>query len=104
MRQMMFSDHYLHIHAEVVRTPQDLHHAAYRILVLLFGELQQLHVDDHPVEILDVLYHHRFYADAIDGSVRRWPLHALGDLDPLPDALVMRNYEVAAPADAEFPH
>ena len=41
-------------------------------------------------------------ADAVDRGAGGRELHALGDLDPLLDALVVRHHVLAAPADVEF--
>ena len=69
------------------------------------AEIENLRRDDHAVQIFD-----RFH---LDGAARRrgapqrpcrGKRHAFGNFDPLPDALVVRNHEVARAADAELAH
>ena len=44
----------------------------------------------------------RLHADAVHGRTGRRKLHALGNLDPLLDAIVVRHHVLAAPTDAEL--
>ena len=102
VRQVVLADDDFDVHAEIVGVAEDLDHAADRSGAAL-GVLEQLDVDDHAVEFFD-------RGDLRGGStpmrsgLRRGGrnLHAVGDLDPLLQALVVRDHVSAAAADAEL--
>ena len=99
MRKLVLADDDLHIHAEIVGPAEDLDHAARLVFVI-----QQLHVHNHAVQLFDGRGLRRLHADAVDRRAGGRELHPLGDLDPLLDAVVVRDHVLAAAPDAEFAH
>ena len=102
MRQVVLADDDLDVHAEIVGVAEDLDHAAHGGCAAL-AELEQLDVDDHAVQ---VRRRSRPWAGSTPmrstAARRRRNLHAVGDLDPLLDAVVVRDHVAAAAADAEL--
>ena len=103
MWDVMLPDHDLNVHAEIVRPSQDLDHAPHRVFAV-FRELDNLHVDDHPIQIFRRLHLHRRHAHPIAALCSLGQLHAFRNLDPLADPLVMRRHEIPALANAKLAH
>ena len=101
VREVVFADDDFDVDAEIVGVAQDLDHAAHRTGAL-FRVLQQLHVHDHAVQLFDGSGLERTDADAVDGGAGGRELQAFGDLDPLPDAVVLRHHVGSMAADAEL--
>ena len=104
----MGADQDFDVDAEIVRTPQDLDNASHRPLVRA-AEVHNLRCDDHAVQILDGFHIQRASAHPMHGFALGWQGHlteslAVGNLDPLPDAVVVRDHEVAVAANAELAH
>ena len=101
VRQVVLADDDLDVDAEIVRVAEHLDNAAHGVLAPL-GVLHQFHVDDHAVEVLGRGDFDRLGADAVDLPQVAGDLHALGNLDPVLNALVVRHDGRAAPRDAEL--
>ena len=101
MRDMMLADDDLDVDAEVVRMPQHFDHAP-RGVAAIFREFENLDVDDHAIKIVGAGDVDRFHADAVAALGRCGQFHALGDVDPLIDSLVVRNDIRAAFTDLEL--
>src|SRR6266571_5559750 len=97
----MLADHDLDVDAEIVRTAEDLDDAADGGLAA-FRILEKLHVDDQAFHLGYFRDGDRLDADAVGGLAGGGNLHALGDLDPLLNALVVRGDEVPLATDVEF--
>ena len=70
--------------------------------LVAFRKLEDLDVDDHPVQFFYRLYLADRSANAIDRRLMAGDFHPFGDFDPLLDALVRRNNEIALALDAKF--
>ncbi len=101
MRDVMRTDENLDVDAEVVGQAEDFDDAADGT-VAVFAEVHDFGGDDHPVQILDRAYGDGGRAHAVDGHLAGGERHVFGDLDPLADALVMGNDEIARAPDAEL--
>ena len=101
MRDVMRTDENLDVDAEIVGQAQDLDDAAHRP-VAVFAEIQDFRGDDHAVQIFDGIHGDRRSAHAIDRHLPRGQRHVFGNLDPLADAFVVRNHEIARATDAEL--
>src|SRR5579875_412754 len=106
MRKMMFADQDLDIDTEVIRKPEHLHYAPDTMLTV-FGKLENFDVHDHPVQVFHVLDLRRGRTDAIHAHTigaggGRWNLHAFGNLNPLLNAIIRGDHEVAAPVYAKL--
>src|SRR5580698_10032971 len=101
MRDVMLPDHDLDIHAEIVRASEDLDNTPHGLAAIL-GKLQNLHVDDHAIQVFGRLHFHWRYAYAIATQHGGGLFHPFRNLDPLPDALVMRRHKVTALAYAKL--
>ena len=84
-------------------TPQDLDDAPRRPVAVV-AVIDDLSGDDHPVQVFFRVHFHRARAHAVDGPTAGGNRHALRNLDPLANALVMRNHIIAAAAHAELAH
>src|SRR5713101_3618059 len=97
----MLADHDLDVDAEIVRTAEDLDDAAYGGLAP-FRILEKFHVDDQAFHLGHFRDGDGLDADAVGGLAGGGNFHALGDLDPLLNALVVRGDEVPRAPDMEF--
>ena len=103
MRDVMRADQNLDVDSEIVRTPQNLDHAAGGPVAVV-AVIDDLGGDDHAVQVFFRMHFHRPRAHAVDGHAAGRNRHALGNLDPLADALVVRDHIIAAPAHAKLAH
>ena len=103
VRQVVLADHDFDIDAEIVRVSQDLNDAADGVAPLL-GKLDDLDVDDHAVEVGDLGGVEGLRAHAVRRRGTRRALEAVGNEDPLLDALVVRDHEIGFGLHAEFAH
>jgi hypothetical protein len=101
MRQMMLADHDLDVYAKIVRAAENFNDATYPGFIVL-GEFEQLDVDDQSFHIADVRDDDGFHAYAVDGRAARRDFHALRNLDPLVNALILRSDKIAAAPDVEL--
>ena len=70
--------------------------------VAVVAEVENLGGDDHAFQILDRRRPDCARAYAMRGSGFGGELHAFGNLDPLTDAVVVRDHELPFAADAKF--
>src|SRR5271169_1236258 len=103
MGDMMLADDDLDIHAKIVRMTQNFDDAADGVLAG-FGEFENFHVHDHPVQIFRPGHLDRGYANAIGILRSRRQFHALRNLDPLVDPIVVRDDKRSAFAMPKFAH
>jgi hypothetical protein len=103
MGDVMLADHHLDVNAEVVRVPEHFNHAPHGVIVIL-GKLENLAVHDHPVQIRGPMYFDRRRAHTILRGALLGNLQTVRDLDPLADAVVVRDHERAASLHPELAH
>src|SRR5271165_6232795 len=103
MRDVMLPNHDFDVDAKIVRAAEDLNHAANR-LIAVFGELDNLNVDHHAIEIFGRVHLDWSHSDAIAIQRGRRDFHAFRNQDPLTNSLVMRRYKVSALANAKLAH
>ena len=103
MRNVMRADQNLDVDAEIVRLAQNLDDAP-RGPVAVVAEIDDLGGDDHAVQVLFGMHFHRPRAHAVDRRAAGGNRHAFRNLDPLANAVVMRDHKIAAAAHAEFAH
>ena len=103
MGDMMLPDDNLDIHSEIIRMTQHFDDAADGVLAS-FGKFEDFRIHDHSVQIFRPGHLDGCDADAI--GMRRGPrqLHALRNLDPLVDSIVVRDHKRSALAQPEFAH
>ena len=101
MRDVMLADDDFDVDAEVVRTAQHFDYAA-RGVPAIFREFENFDVDDHAVEIFGICDVDGLDANAVRSQGRGRKFHAFGNVDPLIDALVVRNDVGAAFAETKF--
>ena len=101
MRDVMLADYDLDVDTEVVGMAEYFDDTADCVFAL-FREFQDLDVDDHAVEVAGGRDRNRRHADpvAIAGFGR--DLHAFGNVDPLANAVVMRDDVRSTLAGAEI--
>ena len=97
VRQVVLADDDFNVHSEIVGMAQNLDDAAGRGIVI-----QQLHIYDHAVEILDRIDARRLDPDAIDHRAGGRKLHAFGNVDPLADAVVERHHVLPTAPNLEL--
>src|SRR5579863_9224778 len=97
----MGADGDLDVDPEIVGAAQHFDDAAHGALTVGFV-LQKFGVDDHAVEVGGVLDVVALTADAVGRGGQGRDGHVLGNLDPVLDALVVRDDEEALAGDAEF--
>src|ERR1700736_430546 len=101
VRNMMLANYDLDVDAEVIRVSKNLDDAPDGVLVTLWI-FEDFDVDDHAVEVGNILHLRRRDADAVLLGCARRQLHTLGNLDPLPQPLIVRSHEIAARSHAKF--
>ena len=101
MGDMMLADDDLDVHAEIVRMAQDFDDAADGVLAI-FGKFDNFHVHDHAVQIFGPADMDGSDANAVWIFRSRRQFHAFRNFDPLADAIVVRDNEGSALAEAKL--
>src|SRR5437764_15491761 len=100
--QLVLWNEDLDVDYEIVGIAEELDDSADGVLALL-GELEHLDVDDEAVELGGGGDLAGLDADAVEvGRGGLGQLHAVGNFDPLLDALILRDDVLAAASDAEL--
>ena len=103
MRDMVLADDDLHVHSKIVRMAENLNHSPHGAIAVL-RKFQHLDVHNLPIQVLYACDLHRRGAHPVTAGVLRRDFHSIGNLDPLLNSRIVRNHEVAARANAKFPH
>src|SRR3981081_1696404 len=98
MRDVMLSNDDLDVDAEVVWMAQHFNHASNGMLAI-FWKFEDLDVDDHAIQIARPVDGNGRDSDSVASAALGRDLHACGNIDPLADAVVMRDHVGAALAD-----
>src|SRR5690242_3611914 len=101
MRQVIFTDHDFDVDPEVVRRAQNLNDPAHSALVI-FRIFEQFDVDDHAIEFFRLGDGHGLGTDAVDRRGRRRNGQVFGNLDPVLQALVVRDHEQTAAVNVKL--
>ena len=98
---MILADDDLDINAEIAGRAQNLNHTAHRAFTV-FRVLQQLDVYDHAVELRRIGHSQRLGTDAVDPFSRSGDRQVFRNLDPVVQAVVMRNHQKPVAAHLEL--
>src|SRR5205823_119721 len=100
VRDVVRADQDLDVDPEIVGMAEDLGDAPLRAIPV-GAEVENLGGDDHAVQVFDGARLDRARANAMNPSALSRQRRARRNLDPLPEALVMRHHEITLAANAE---